>query len=99
MKIVIAWIFKIIFKDLCQKNNSPQGYDYCAPYGYQSSFINGAIYPKLYSFDEYQSELRNAENLETINFLSKYDVKHISELSQEQKDLLNQTLFDSKKKR
>ena len=86
------------FQRFMPKNNSPQGYDYCAPYGYQSSFINGAIYPKLYSFDEYQSELRNAENLETINFLSKYDVKHISELSQEQKDLLNRTLFDSKKK-
>ena len=86
------------FQRFMPKNNSPQGYDYCAPYSYISSFISGARYPEIYSYDEYQTELKNAENLETINFLSEYNVKHISDLTLEQKELLNKSLLECKNK-
>lgn len=86
------------FQRFMPKNASPQGYDYCAPYGYRSSFISGAMYPQIYTYDEYQKELKDAENLESINFLSQHNVKNISELTFEQKELLNKSILESKNK-
>lgn len=87
------------FQRFMPQNSSIQKYDYCAPNCYTSSFISGAMYPKIYSYDEYQTELKNVENLETIDFLSKHNAKHISELTFEQKELLNKSISDTKDKK
>ena len=35
----------------------PRGYSYCFPYGYSAAFVDHADYPKIYSLEEYESEL------------------------------------------
>lgn len=81
------------------KNSSPQGYDYCFPYGYSESYITRALYPKIYSFEEYQAELKDVEDFETSKFLSEHNIKHLSMLTVEQKELLDKTLLDAKKRK
>lgn len=73
------------FQRFFPKKYSPQVYDYCAPHGYNSSFINRAQYPKIYTYDEYKSKLQEAEDRKIQSFLSDCDVKHVSDLSISQK--------------
>ena len=35
----------------------PRGYSYCLPYGYNAAFVDSADYPKIYTQEEYDSEL------------------------------------------
>ena len=35
----------------------PRGYSYCLPYGYNAAFVDSADYPKIYTQEEYESEL------------------------------------------
>jgi len=71
---------------------SAQGYDYVAPYTYNSSFIESAFYPKIYTFTEYKQVLKEAENIATEKFLSKLDLKDVRSLTPtQQKDLLEFT--------
>lgn len=86
------------FHGFMPKSSSPHGYDYCFPHGYSESYISRALYPKIYSFEEYTTELKNVEDIETSKFLSDHDIQHISMLTAEQKDLLDKTLLDAKKR-
>ena len=37
----------------------PRGYSFCFPYNYSAAFVDSADYPKIYSQEEYDSEINN----------------------------------------
>lgn len=55
-----------------RKDYSPNGFNYCSPYGYSSSYVKVVLYPELYSFDAYHDELAAViESGERMNFAQK----------------------------
>lgn len=84
------------FQRFMPKSSAADGYDYCAPHGYTSSYIDIANYPKLYTFEEYQTFLKDRERLTTTNFLSECELEHVSELNSEQRKLLNEKIIEDK---
>ena len=42
--------------------NAPRGYNYCYPYTYSSSYVNGALYPAGYTFEKYQEKILESNN-------------------------------------
>lgn len=55
-----------------RKGTCPGGFNYCYPYNYYSSYISGAAYPEILSFDEYHKELekerRSTREAETSGY-------------------------------
>lgn len=49
------------FEELFPKNSSSKWYNYCHPYAYNSSYIDGVRYPRLYSYSEYQDVIRELQ--------------------------------------
>lgn len=56
---------QVYFEESFPKNICTKWYNYCHPYAYNSSYIDGVRYPKLYSYSEYQDiikEIRTEES-------------------------------------
>lgn len=84
------------FQRFMPKSKYRQGYDYCAPYSYSASFIGIALYPKLYTFEEYQDSLKNCESITTVSYLSECKSNSVSELDATQISLLNDKITEAK---
>lgn len=52
---------QVYFEELFPKNSSSKWYNYCHPYAYNSSYIDGVRYPRLYSYSEYQDVIRELQ--------------------------------------
>ena len=46
---------------------APRGFNYCHPYSYSTSYIGGAGFPTSYTYQEYQSILRDCDNKEEMS--------------------------------
>lgn len=84
------------FQRFMPKSGSPDHYDYCSPHGYSSAYIGGPTYPKIYSFERYQTILKNTENGTISEFLSERSLNDISRLNLEQTRLLNAEILQAK---
>ena len=52
---------QVYFEELFPKNSSSKWYNYGHPYAYNSSYIDGVRYPRLYSYSEYQDVIRELQ--------------------------------------
>ncbi len=83
------------FQRFMPKSGSEAKYNYCAPHSYSSSFEPSALYPKLYSFNEYQISLAKSKENATAKFIRECNVKKIEDLNTEQKRILDDKILEA----